>query len=62
MHEQVKASVLTSASRKKILIASDGEDILAPSFLRSNMQALKRASKTLSKKKFGSKKRENVMP
>ena len=28
---------------EKILIASDGKDILAPSFLRSNMKALKRA-------------------
>ena len=40
---------------EKILIASDGKDILAPSFLRSNMKALKRASKALSKKKNASK-------
>ena len=46
--------------KEKILIASDGKDILAPSFLRSNMQALKRASKSLSKKKVGSKKREQA--
>ena len=47
--------------KEKILIASDGEDILAPSFLRSNMQALKRAAKSLSKKKKGSKKRINIL-
>ena len=46
--------------KEKILIASDGKDILAPSFLRSNMKALKRASKSLSKKKFDSKKRERA--
>lgn len=41
--------------KEKILIASDGKDILAPSFLLSNMKALKRASKSLSKKKDKSK-------
>ncbi len=46
--------------KEKILIASDGKDILAPSFLRSNMKALKRASKSLSKKKSTSKKRERA--
>ena len=44
----------------KILIASDGKDILAPSFLRSNMKALKEASKSLSKKKEKSKRRERA--
>lgn len=46
--------------KEKMLIASNGEDILAPSFLRSNMQALKQAAKSLSKKKVGSKKREQA--
>ena len=45
---------------EKILIASDGNDILAPSFLRSNMAALRRASKALSKKKMQSKNRERA--
>ena len=38
--------------KEKILIASDGKDILAPSFLLSNIKALKRASKSMSKKKI----------
>ena len=46
--------------KEKILIASDGKDILAPSFLLSNMKVLKQASKSLSKKKFGSKNRERA--
>ena len=46
--------------KEKILIASDGKDILAPSFLLSNMKALKRASKSLSKKKAESKNRERA--
>ena len=45
---------------EKILIASDGKDILAPSFLLSNMKALKRASKSLSKKKAKSKNQERA--
>lgn len=44
--------------KEKILIASDGKDIFAPSFLLSNMKALKRVFKSLSKKKSKSKKRE----
>lgn len=46
--------------KEKILIASDGKDIFAPSFLLSNMKALKRASKFLSRKKDKSKKRERA--
>jgi putative transposase len=46
--------------KEKILISSDGKDIPAPSFLLSNMKALKRASKSLSKKKVKSKNRERV--
>ena len=46
--------------KEKILIASDGKDILAPSFLLSNIKALKRASKSMSKKKDKSKNRERA--
>ena len=46
--------------KENILISSDGKDIAAPSFLRSNLKALKKASKALSKKKDGSKKRQRA--
>ena len=45
---------------ENILIASDGKNILAPSFLRSNMHLLKRAAKVLSKKGKDSKNRERA--
>ena len=46
--------------KEKILIASDGKDILAPSFLLSNMKALKQAANALSKTKKKSKNRERA--
>ena len=46
--------------KDKILISSNGKDIPAPSFLLSNMKALKRVFKSLSKKKSKSKKRERA--
>lgn len=42
--------------KESLLIASDGKDIVAPSFLRFNLKSLKRANKSLSKKKAGSRK------
>lgn len=45
---------------ENILVASDRKDIVAPSFLHSNLKALKKASKSLSKKKDGSKKRQRA--